>query len=311
MTRRLLYAGALVLVLAACGGDGKTLRDPVFGLPAPPETTVPDPLADVPVTGAPIVESTRPAEPPGTSVPRNIVIDRLWSPANATAEIEGIGAVPTDAVTVDGERADVLSFDRAADGAFVAQVRIDDEGAHTVCIADACGRVYTLAADAETPEEVTAKIEQATVDVEAYLDIDAEFPDWSIEVAGALSGTGGSTDVDTRTVTIYRNRGRSVDDFVRTILHEFGHVADFERLTDEERVEYLLLRGLDPKAIWRTAGEHRLDDWARQPSEDFAEAMVMIWSDGRWSPRTDGVGLAPDAAQLAAITELVAPVATR
>lgn len=299
----------LAFSLAACGGDGKTLREPVFGLPAPPVTVPPDGAA---VTAAETAPPTLPAEPSaegsseGSSLTRDIVVNRLFSPANATAQIEGVGGLPTDPVTVDGAPADVLTFDRQSDGTFVAQVWIADEGAHTVCVVDTCGRVYTLAPDAETPGEVVAKIEQALVDVEQYLDPAAEFPAWSVEIGGALSGTGGTTDIDTHTITIYRNRGRTVDEFVRTILHEFGHAADYDRLDDGERVEYLLIRGLDPASVWSDPDGHRLDDWAREPSEDFAEAMVMIWSDGRWTPRTDGVGPPPDAAQLEAIALLAA-----
>ena len=106
---------------------------------------------------------------------------------------------------------------------------------------------------------------------------------------------------------IYRNRGRSVDDFVRSILHEFGHVVDAERLDDPERVAYLELRGLDPTTEWSEPGAHRMTDWARQPTEDFAEAMVMIWSDGRWVPRTELLAPAPTADVLAEVELLAAP----
>ncbi len=318
MARSSTFVGLAALVtlcvpVAACGADGKTLREPVFGLPAPAVTVPPEVVAvtaaetappTLPAEGSP--EASSEAQSEVSSVTRDIVVNRLFSPANATAQVEGIGGRPTDPVTVDGAPADVLTFDRQSDGTFVAQVWIADEGAHTVCVVDTCGRVYTLAPDAETPEEVVAKIEQALVDVEQYLDPAAEFPTWSVEIGGALSGTGGTTDIDTRTITIYRNRGRSVDEFVRTILHEYGHAADYDRLDDAERVEYLLIRGLDPASLWSDPGGHRLDDWAREPSEDFAEAMVMIWSDGRWTPRTDGVGPPPDAAQLEAIALLAA-----
>ena len=47
--------------------------------------------------------------------------------------------------------ADVLSFEVDEDGGFTLQVWIEDEGAHTVCVADACSQVYTLAPDAESP----------------------------------------------------------------------------------------------------------------------------------------------------------------
>lgn len=295
------YVAAIAVLAAACAADGRTLDPPAA--PSGPAATTTSTTTSTTSTTTAVTTTTAVA---ATAVADPVIIERLSSPANATAEVVGTGGRPSDEVTVDGDLADLLSFEVDDDGGFVARVWIADEGAHTVCVADACGRVYTLAPDAETPEEVVAKIEQALVDVDRYLDVEAEFPDWSVEIGGALAGTGGSTDVDTHTITIYRNRGRSVDEFVRTILHEFGHAADFDRLDDDERVDYLRLRGIDTATVWRDPDGHRIDDWSRQPGEDFAEAMVVIWSDGRWISRTDGLGPPPDASQLAAIAELVA-----
>ena len=302
MERGLLTAAAaLTLVAAACAGDGRSLGDPVSEMSDRPETV--STLPESTLSPSTVASTAASSVPP---VRTGIVFDRLFSPANATAQIDGSGAVSTDPVTVDDQPADILSFDREPDGRFVARIWIDTEGAHTVCVADTCGRVYTLAPDAESPEEVETKVDRALIEVARYLDVEAEFPEWSVEMGTPLSGTGGSVDVDTRTVTIHRNRGRTLDDYVRTVLHEFGHAADIDRLTDDERAAYLQLRGLDPSRRWRDQDGHRLDDWARQPSEDFAEAMVMIWSGGRWTPRTDGIGPVPDDGQLAAIAALVA-----
>lgn len=313
-TRRPIRAAGSVAILAltlvSCRSDGRQLRDPVFDPPAPPVTDVD---STPPTAGSTFL--TIPSLPERTAEPvddamsesRTIEIEQLFSPANATAEMTGIGALVTDPVTVDDQPADVLSFEVEPDRRFVVQVWIDDEGPHTVCVAEACARVYTLAADAESPEEVTAKIEAALQLATEYLDFPTEFPDWQSRIAGALSGTGGTTDPDTKTVTIYRNRGRTIDDFVRTILHEFGHVADFERLDDEGRATYLELRGVDPSTTWRDGTTHRLDAWGRQPSEDFAEVMVALWSGGRWLPRTDQLAPAPSADALAQIELLIAP----
>ena len=236
-----------------------------------------------------------------------IVIERLNSPSNATAELAGTGATASDPVTVDGEPADVLSFEGGEPNAtFRLQIWIEDEGAHTVCVAATCGRVYTLAPDAETPEQVTEHIDQAIPLALEYLDYPAVFPEWNLEIGGALSGTGGTTDLQTKTVTIHRNRGRTVDDFVRTILHEFGHVADAELLDDTERAQYLALRGIDPATLWRDPGATRLDQWGHQPSEDFAEVMVMIWSAGRWTPRTSELASTPADSALTEVAGLLA-----
>jgi hypothetical protein len=219
------------------------------------------------------------------------VIDRLWSPEPAIARVEGTGASSAATVTVDGQPGDVVGFDLGDDDSFDIRIFVEDEGAHTVCVGDTCGRVYTLDADAETPDEVIAKIDEAVDAALGIVPFDEWFPEWTVEVGGLLAGTGGSIDADTKTVIVYRNRGRTLDDFVRTVFHEFGHVADAEWLDDDRRDEFAALRGFSPETPWRVEGSHRLEAWAASPSEDFAEAMAVWWSDGRWEIRTDGGSL--------------------
>jgi hypothetical protein len=270
------------------------------------ELTAPPALA-APSTAAPVlVESAPSSVSDVVSVPREFAIEvtRLSSPANAVAEITGTGATVIDLVIVDGEPGDVLVFDVEPDRSFVVQVWIVDEGAHTVCVADAFGRVFTLAPNAETPEEVVAKIDEAIPLAEGIFDFRSEFPDWDLVIGGALAGTGGSTDDEARVVTIYRNRGCTLDDFVRTILHEYGHVADFELLDDGERTAYLAIRGIAPGTPWPNDDAHRLDQWGLQPSEDFAEVMAMFWSDGAFLPRTS-LADAPTQDVLAAVSGLL------
>lgn len=300
--RRAVFVTLVTVALVGCAGDGRSLQEPAFA-PPPPEAVVIEPGASVaPATDVLTPPSALSAAP--STVARAIEFDRLFSPANATAEVDGTGALPGDSITVDDEPADVISFDVHDDG-FVARIRIDDEGAHTVCIADTCGRVFTLAADAESPDEVIAQIEEALLSVQDIVDYPAEFPEWTVEIGGPFSGTGGTTDAASKTVTIHRNRGRSIDEFVRTILHEFGHIADTERLDDAARAAYLTIRGIDPKVEWLDETSHRLDQWARQPGEDFAETMVMFWSGGRWEPRTMVDQPPPTETQLAEIAALV------
>lgn len=291
-------AAALALaaapVLAGCGsGDGRQLADAV--VPAPPPPTIaaaPEatslPTLLVPATAAPTAPATADATVPVTAAPNAIVIDELTSPENAVALVVGRGGVPTDPVTVDGEPGDVVSFEAGDDGSFTIRVFIPDEGAHTVCVGETCGRVYTLDPDAESPEEVIAKIDEALPLARGIVPYDEWFPAWTVEIGGLMSGTGGTVDEVTRTVTIFRNRGRSVDDFVRTALHEFGHVADAEWLTDELRAEFTVLRGFAADTPWMTPRSHRMEDWEGSPSEDFAEVAAAVWSADRWEIRTAG-----------------------
>jgi len=277
---------ATLVVGAACGATESTVYEATdVRAPTSPPTTS-------------ITTTTAPLAP--------IVIDRLWSPSNALAELIGTGATADDLITVDGEPAEVRSISTEDDGSFSATVWIDEEGAHTVCIRDECGRVYVLDANAETVEQVEAKIEQAIPLAKELFDFETEFPDWSIEVAGALSGTGGSIDVENRTVIVYANRGRTLDEYVTTILHEWGHVVDDERLTDDERVEYRRLRGIAQELPWRTPRVHSIEEWALQPSEDFAEVMVAVWTGGRTVPRTTQIAPAPDEATLREVDALTA-----
>lgn len=84
--------------------------------------------------------------PPATTVPSapagSVVIERIWSPEPAIAEVSGIGAIASDPVTVDDVPADLTAFDVVEDGSFTLRVRIFAEGAHTVCVRDECGRVF-------------------------------------------------------------------------------------------------------------------------------------------------------------------------
>jgi hypothetical protein len=45
------------MVAAGCAGDGKTLRDPIFGMPDPPAITTTLPPGSVPVTAVPVLPS--------------------------------------------------------------------------------------------------------------------------------------------------------------------------------------------------------------------------------------------------------------
>ena len=288
-------AVAGTVALAACGtrSAGPVYRADEVRTPAAPTTTA----VVVPLTTVPPAPSPLP--------PSMVVFDRLSSPENATAEIVGSGATAGDVVTVDGVTTEFMSFEVTTDDGFVARVFIADEGAHTVCVSATCGRVYTLDPDAESIDEVGLKIDEARAAATAHFDFAGTFPEWTVATAGPFSGTGGTTDAETKTVTIYSNRERSVDDFTRTILHEWGHVLDAERLTDEERATYLGFRGISADAAWTIDDDHSIEAWAQQPGEDFAEVMAMFWSDGDYLPRTTSLAPPPTADELAGIAALV------
>jgi hypothetical protein len=154
-------------------------------------------------------------------------------------------------------------------------------------------------------DEVALKIEDAKVAAAERFNSATMFPSWTIATAGPFSGTGGTTDAETKTITVYSNRNRTVADFARTILHEWGHVFDAERLTDDGRAEYLALRGIAADTEWTADDDHSIGAWALQPSEDFAEVIALIVSDGDYTPRTETLAPVPTDVQLAAIASLV------
>lgn len=288
---------ALLVVACGCGADDDT----VFVA----ESVPPAPSSDgTAVSGSAAPDPTDPAATASAPTAlQEITVDRAWSPENATAQIEGIGATAADPVTVDDAPATVESFEGGVDG-FVLRVRIEDEGAHTVCVRDVCSRVFTLAPDADTPEQIQAKIDEAIVAAEQLFDGTSRFPDWSIMRSGAFGGTGGSTDAVGKTISVYANRGRTVDEFTVTILHEWGHVVDLELLDAGDRAAYLELRGYDPATEWDANDTHRIEDWAASPSEDFAEVMVVAWTGGEHQVRTTAPAGQPSAEVVAATVAL-------
>lgn len=112
-----------------------------------------DPIYQADDVRTPTTPTTMPVVVPLTTLPppsSEVVFDQLSSPENAIAEIVGSGATISDVVTVDAVITEFISFESTADGGFVARVFIADEGAHTVCVAATCGRVFTLDPDTET-----------------------------------------------------------------------------------------------------------------------------------------------------------------
>jgi hypothetical protein len=303
MPRRWPELGALLvatLASGACGGDGRELADAVAPLPPATTTTMPTVSSSLPPSPTIVTTAGSPSVGAGELLAPNVTIERLSSPEPGIAAAVGSGAISSDPVTVDGEAADVVAFDVSDDGSFEVRVFIADEGAHTVCILDVCDRVFTLDPDAETADEVIAKIDAAVPLAKGIAPIETWFPDWTIEIGGPMAGTGGVADSTTRTVVVYRNRGRSVDEFVRTILHEFGHVADATWMDDDGRAEFAALRGFAATTPWNGTGGHEMSDWAMSPSEDFAEVMVAVWSADRWDVRTDGGSLSAEVRDFAA-----------
>ncbi|MEO6651441.1 MAG: hypothetical protein ABIP17_02150 [Ilumatobacteraceae bacterium] len=78
---------ALAALALGCADDGRALREPVFDPPQPVASSI-----EPSVAAPPPSTSAAPSSAPVTDA-RLIIVDRLFSPENATAEIDGSGTM--------------------------------------------------------------------------------------------------------------------------------------------------------------------------------------------------------------------------
>ena len=182
-------------------------------------------------------------------------------------------------------------------------------GAQTLCIGDTCGRVWVKDPDAQTNEEAQTIAQEAVDEVLAETSFLTHFPQWRVVTTGPVSGVGGSTDAENLTIRVYASPGRTHDEYVTTVLHEMGHVVDFEWVTDSIRFEYRAIRGLQDDVPWsrEVSDDVHGDDRWRFGQEDLAEIVVAILTDGDHVPRSDAIAAAPEPDDLDRIARLIDP----
>jgi hypothetical protein len=119
---------------------------------------------------------------------------------------------------------------------------------------------------------------------------------YSIVFSGPREGFLGLTVTETRTVNIYVRNGQSAGSIARVIAHELGHAVDITMTTDEERLDYLGIRGLGDVPWYPDC--LRCSDYG-SPAGDFAEVFTYwLLGDGSFNSLIGGTPSAIELAQL-------------
>jgi hypothetical protein len=113
----------------------------------------------------------------------------------------------------------------------------------------------------------------------------------------------GLTDSGTRVVHIYVRNNESLDTLARTIGHELGHVLDFTMTSDDERSQYIAIRGINATVdTWY--GCNACEDYSTAAG-DWAETFqYWLFGPGQYFSK---MGPPPDANQLAQLGAIFAP----
>lgn len=211
----------------------------------------------------------------------------LSAPTPGYIDLVGTGTPGTAIVTIDGEHRVEVTLEESAAGV-QATFPSPVIGPQTVCLGGVCHRVAVADPEAQTLEEAEGLAHQALADVLDTTDALAYFPDWTFEISGPVTGSGGTTYPRTSTVVIHATPGRSAADYTLTVLHELGHVVDVVSMDDSSRQRYQEWRGFDAAQPWCStddAAPHGDRRWSL-PCEDFAEVMVWLATDGDHQPRS-------------------------
>ena len=222
-------------------------------------------------------------------------IERLWSPSEGVARIEGSAPEGTS-ITVDDEPADVTT----TGGNVTVDIGDLEPRPYTVCLGDACSRVMVKGPPRDEAA-IRAAAEAGVAQANAVWDLNCAYPEWTIEVDGLKPGAGGSTNATTRTVRLYLHEGRTVEEFATTMLHEYGHVVAAEQMDDDDWAAYGDIRSTQP-APAVPAGE---DERWSELTEDFAEVFVHLVTDGAHQIRSTSFFGALDEGGAAAVASML------
>jgi hypothetical protein len=115
----------------------------------------------------------------------------------------------------------------------------------------------------------------AEVGLAAEASIDFDFrdalPDWQIGYAEDHPDFLGVTRSEDKSIFVHVEPNASAEIVAAVLMHEVGHAIDLERLTDEQRAEWIVLRDM-PSTWWPGNG---LNDFA-VGAGDFAEAVSAL-----------------------------------
>lgn len=258
----------------------------------------------------PPLELARVNEP---EAPVDLVVTRVTSTVRGTATMVGVGPGSVSGVRITTDQSGPPQVVRETDittnaeGHFVLMVEDLVPGPQTLCLDDGrepqCHRVFVAETTVESPAEIETKILDALVQANEIYDFETALPDWQVLIGGLSTGAGGHFDPSKRTILIHGTSGRTVDEFVVTILHEVGHALEFERLSDDDRKAFLALRGIDPTIRWSPDDLGPDQRWA-SPAEDFADMFVVLLTNGDHQTRSE-LASQPSESELDAFAQFV------
>jgi len=233
---------------------------------------------------------------------------RVSSPTPNTVRFSGDLAAPeaTVELTSDGQLLGTTTITARPDGSFDVDVAGFDPGPQEVCLGQVCARVLVADPTTEDPAVIEARILEAIEVTETHFDFDRYLADWTIEITGQNTGTGGTASIENKQLRINANSGRSLDDYVITILHEAGHAVDADYLDEDARDAFRSLREHAGDLPWGGRGHtsDSVDRWA-DSAEDFAEVFVAWVLGGDYVTQSTVVAPQPTDQQLQAFCELL------
>jgi hypothetical protein len=118
--------------------------------------------------------------------------------------------------------------------------------------------------------------------------------------AGPRAGYLGVADGPSRTITIYVRPGATATGLAYDLAHEFGHVLDFDRLSNGGRQQWAARRGLNA-AQWY--GCNMCTDYST-PAGDWAESVAVCLT-GNTGRFRSALGGSPSAADCGFISDAV------
>ncbi|MEM7091945.1 MAG: hypothetical protein AAF567_02990 [Actinomycetota bacterium] len=228
-------------------------------------------------------------------------IERLWSPTDGIARVEGTTTLPADSevlVMIDGVPLVPVQLVPDSDGVFVVEIDSLATGLRTICLESACEEVFVGEQDDGPPTTLPERLALATEQAETIFDASLHLPGWTVESTGPSNEADGYTLGDDRVVLISANAGRTTSQLTVAVLHEFGHAVDTDYLDDERRDQFRELRGLPPDQAWGDASTQLGDERWTTPADDFAEVFVAWLLGDAYAIRTSALAEQPTDEQL-------------
>jgi len=129
----------------------------------------------------------------------------------------------------------------------------------------------TLSQQLVAPASTFAATMGAAAEASIDFDFRSQLEGWEFRFDDDHPSLHGLTRSDEQLVIVHVEQDATVDMVASVLMHEVGHAIDLDRMTDEQRAEWIELRGIP--AVWWTG--NGLSDFA-VGSGDFAEAVAAV-----------------------------------